>query len=518
VTDKTFKIIVFSAIVLAVFGLYFPSLQNGFVFDDEQIAINNSQVASLKNIGKAFTSCIWEPQLQTCYERTNYYRPLHTLSIMFATAVSDSPFVFHLVNIIYYIVFCWLVFILLNRLFKNRSVSVLGTAIFLFHPLHAESAMWISGLPELLMGIFAVWAFLVHDSENKKWISGFLFFLALLSKETAIALIPVLFVYDYLYKEKKINLDFLKNYIPYASFFVLYFVMRVSAIGFSKKIPFDFGVSFWEKTSAGIIAFGLYFKKIFLPWPLSPLIPIESGIDAGFWVGLVFVLFFILMIILWIPRQARNDKKSVIPAKAGIQFQKILSLGLSIYAFFLIPPLLSMFTAFTKGDLVIADRYLSFPLLGVAIIFGYFGGKIYESARGWIKPVLAVVFIAIIAFWGQQTYAQNKVWNSSQSLYERVQSTNKERGIESNKTTFNLALIYEKNGKITEANELYAKVISRAGDFPLSASQAANQLGLFYMGQGDLGAAKALFEKAIEIFPANSAPKNNLDLLKNGVK
>ena len=488
---------------MAVFGLYYPSLQNGFAYDDEQIVINNSQVASLKNIGKAFTSCIWEPHLETCFERSNYYRPLHTLSIMLTRAISDRPFVFHLINIIYYIIFCWLVFVLLNRLFKNRLTSVLGTAIFVFHPLHAENVVWISGLPDLLMGIFVILAFLVHSASwrigRRKWLAGFLFFLALLSKETAIAILPVLLIYDYLYKKKKINFAFLKTYIPYAVFFVLYLVMRISAIGFSKKIPFDFGVSVWEKISAAVIGFGLYVKKIFLPWPLSPLIPVEPTAAGSivFLSSVILILLFILAII------------SSIKAK-----KKVLSLGLAIYAFFLIPPIVSMFTAFTKGDLVIADRYLSFSLLGVAMIFGYYGTKLYQNAKGWIRPALAVVFIAIIAFWGQQTFAQNKAWSFSQGLYEHIQSTNEKRGIDSNKTSFNLALIYEKDGKTVEASELYMKIISRAGDFPLSASQAANQLGLIYAKQGDFNAAQSLFENAVQIFPYNSSARSNLDKIK----
>lgn len=527
-TDKSFKIIVFSAIVLAVFGLYWPSLQNGFVFDDEQIVINNSQVASLKNISKAFTSCIWEPHLETCYERSNYYRPLHTLSIMFTHAVSDKPFVFHLVNIAYYIVFCWLAFVLLSRLFKDRLAAVLGTLVFLFNPLHAESVMWISGLPELLMGIFAISAFLVHDSGRHYWLSGFLFFFALLSKETAIALIPVLIVYERLFKDKKI---IWKSYAWYAAFFAIYLAMRVPAIGFSKKIPFDFGVSFSDKISAAVSAFAIYFKKIFLSSPLSPVVPVEPGVAVNFFIGLVLILFFAFAI-----KHSLKSKK------------KFWGLGIAVFFFFLAPPLVGMFSAFTKGDFVVADRYLSFPLLGIAIIFGHYGSVVYERLTklvqltklsiltGFMKLVrwrfliklvasvkavqvaLPVLFLALLAFWGWQTFAQNEVWQSSRSLYEHIHKTNEARGFISDKTTLNLAVIYGEEGGTAEANNLYAKIISRAGDFPLSASQAANKLGIFYAEQGDLNNAEFFFRSAWEIFPYNSSARKNLDLLQNGVK
>jgi len=442
---------------------------------------------------------------------------------MFTRAVSDGPLVFHLVNIVYYIVFCWLTFVLLGRLFRDRLAAILGTLVFLFHPLHAESVMWISGLPELLMGIFAILAFLSHDSRRYR-LAGFLFFLALLSKETAIALIPVVIIYDSDARSGRspdpVERRGWRNYIWYVLAFAVYLVMRIPAVGLSKKIPFDFGVSFWEKASAVVSAFGLYFKKLFLPWPLSPVIPIEPGFGVEFWAGLALFIIFVSMFVYLISRQARNDKEFVILAEAGIQLRRFLGFGLLIYFFFLLPPLAAMFSAFTRGDLIIADRYLSFPLIGFAIILGYLVGEIFKKSddkkRALCYSIAPVV--AILAFWGWQTFNQNKIWASSQNLYEHIYAVNEKRGFTADKTTFNLAVIYEKNGETGKAETLYSGVISRAGDFPLSGSQAANNLGLILMRRGDLAGAESLFRKAMDIFPSNPAPKNNLDLLKNGVK
>lgn len=504
-SEPVLKTLVFVFVTVVVFGLYGPSLRNGFAYDDEPLILNNAQIASLSNIPKAFSSCIWEPHLKTCKERTNYYRPLHTLSIIFTYAASSKPFLFHLINIVYYIIFNFLVFLFVSKIFKDRLAALLGLFFFLLHPVHAEPVMWISALPELLLGIFSLLTllFYIADSERHKCLVGLFFFLALLSKETAAVLLLVVVVYDYLWRGIKLGKKAILNYLVFIAPLFLYVVLRISAIGLGKKIPFDFHVSLADKLGALIIAFGLYFKKMFLPQPFGPLVAIEapsSFSNPQFVISLIIALFLIGF-----------------ASWAVWKKKKILGLGLAIYLAYLTPALFLIFFAFVKGDFAIADRYLSLPILGISLIFGYYGAFALRSSEA-LRRFLTIIFIIIGVIFGYMVYGQNHVWNSTRSLYEYIHLSNAERGVPADSTTFSLALAYEEEGRIDKAAELYQALLSRGRDLPLQASQAANELGLIYMRGNKLVEADSFFRESLSIFPYNVAARRNIELVDKKIK
>lgn len=506
ISEPAFRVLVLAFIAILVFVLYIPSLKNGFVYDDEKLVVDNSQISSLNNVSKAFTSCIWEPHLGTCRDRTNYYRPLHTLSIMFTYALSPQPYLFHLINIIYYIIYNFLAFIFLSKILKDRLSILLGLSFFLLHPIHSEAVMWISALPELLLGIFSLSALVVYCSEirRRNWLSAFLFFLALLSKETAITVLPLIIIYDYLFKKAALDRKSALNYSPYIIFTFLYFIMRINAIGFGKKIPFTFHIPFIDKITAVILAFGLYLKKIILLSPLSPLAAIK--LPPSFWdyrviIGLIALAVFIFLAVLAVKRK-----------------KEIIGLGLSIYGLFLTPALASMLFVFVRGDLTIADRYLSLPILGASLILGYYGVFIIRLLKGsiWSFVIIFILMAAGINF-SYKVYAQNYIWNSTRTLYEHIHSVNSNRGIEADATTIGLAFDYEKNGDTEKTIRLYQGIIDRKSDLPLQASQAANNLGLIYLHGNDVSKANSLFKESLEIFPYNGAARHNLNLIQKKI-
>lgn len=500
-----FEILVFAAVIVAVFVLYGPALRDGFVYDDTALVANNPQIASLGNWTKAFSSCIWEDRLGgTCYERTKYYRPLHTLSIMFTYAISPQPLAFHLANIVYYIILNFLVFLFLYKLFRNRLAAVLGTALFLFHPVHSEPVIWISALPELLLGIFAVLAFLAHISEwrGKNWWSAGFFFLALLSKETAVVIPLILIAYDYFWRGENLGRGKLNEYAPHLILAAYYFILRVWAIGLAEKQPYIFpGPSLADKLAASVTALGIYVQKVFYPWPLSSLIDISQarfGFNPAFVFGAVVLIVLVGVAVLTVVKRYR-----------------VAGLGVATYILFLAVPLAALvFTANLRSEFIVADRYLFMPLLGVVIIFGYYLALLIRKSRWPVRGLVFLVLAVVTFASAREIYAQDTVWRSYQSLTGYLHEVNAARGVPAVQTDFSRAVDYEQSGDLNQAIRLDQAIIARGGDFPLTASLAANHLGLiYYHYYRNTDKARYFFNEALKFYPESTVVKRNLDVL-----
>ena len=67
-----------------------------------------------------------------------------------------NPITYHVSNIVYYLIYCSLVYAMCLRLFSDRFLSLAIALIFTAHPVHTEGVAYISGREDLLGGIFAV--------------------------------------------------------------------------------------------------------------------------------------------------------------------------------------------------------------------------------------------------------------------------------------------------------------------------------------------------------------------------
>src|SRR5262249_23415764 len=85
---------------------------------------------------------------------------------------------------------------LLSKLVPSRPAACIGALLFALHPVQAETVGWMSGLKDLLCGLFGVialssWIDFARGSRRSFLAATSAFLLALLSKPSAVAL-PVL--------------------------------------------------------------------------------------------------------------------------------------------------------------------------------------------------------------------------------------------------------------------------------------------------------------------------------------
>ncbi len=192
--------------------LYYVTFSFGYVLDDLIVITGNSFTQ------KGFAG-IWE--ILSTESFSGYfgeqkdllqgarYRPLSIVTFAMEQSIfNGSPGVSHFINALLYGVNGWLLYRVLHRLFPSKqdrwwwSVAIIGTLIYMVHPIHTEAVANIKGRDEIMTFSLslATILWLIKWDEKKKWVYAgaacFTFFLGLLSKENAItflAIIPVIF-------------------------------------------------------------------------------------------------------------------------------------------------------------------------------------------------------------------------------------------------------------------------------------------------------------------------------------
>src|SRR5262249_26136955 len=177
-------------------------LGNRYAFDDTDQVLDNSFIISLGNPPAAFTHTVWSFFTEKIgASNDNYYRPLFTSLFTINYAVfGTAAWGWHLVNLLIHAACALFAFMVCRRLTGRDTVAVTAPALFSVHPVQAESVAWISGITDPLMGLFLLPAVYFYVRFRQEGRASFmaaslgLFFLALLSKETAVAL-PLLVAY-----------------------------------------------------------------------------------------------------------------------------------------------------------------------------------------------------------------------------------------------------------------------------------------------------------------------------------
>lgn len=196
--------------------LFFNTLQNQFVFDDESVVQGNESIQSLSSIPKYFTA-------DEGFHKVigKYYRPIvsSTYAIDYALWKLD-PYGFHITNVIIHIIACLFLFALLYEIFKESKygliASLAGTLIFLAHPIHTEAVSWVSGRTDSMVTVFFFASFLyyvkyVKSREDKKskddpgrmlmW-SLIFYSVGLLCKEMIVTMPVVIILFDLCIEER----------------------------------------------------------------------------------------------------------------------------------------------------------------------------------------------------------------------------------------------------------------------------------------------------------------------------
>jgi tetratricopeptide (TPR) repeat protein len=170
--------------------VYANSLFNSFTMDDELYILRNPQVTQHS------ARLLFHPNAAS-----NVYRPLTFFTFaMNWIAAGYKPLGYHVINLLLHIAVVLLLFFVLRNILEGSAnyelVCFAAALLFAVHPLHTEAVSSVVGRSELLAAGLLLAAWLCH-LEDRHVSSLVCVALALLSKESAIGLLPLVAAGDY---------------------------------------------------------------------------------------------------------------------------------------------------------------------------------------------------------------------------------------------------------------------------------------------------------------------------------
>lgn len=504
---------------------------NGFVYDDHSQIQFNPYVHSFKHVGELFRNSIAVQHGKQAW--ANSYRPLVNLNFLTCFELFGySPYGYHLVNIFLHLIVVSLIFVLTSKLLSNDWLGLFAAAMFALHPIHTEPVAWIDGISDPLFSVFyllAFWFYLRIGQEPMQ--TGiqlrigmiFSFFLALLSKETAMNFPVLVTLYEHLYSPDCAQTNWWRKLSRYGWIWVthgLYLVVRVNVLGTFSPPPMHPAMSRREIFFSALALIGQYGKALVWPLPLVAFAPFRASASfrdayvlGG---GLVCCASAIAFVCLW--KRAR-----------------IYSFAF-LWMFLNIAPALN---ARWMAANVYAERYLYMPSLGFCWLVA--GSLLWlwhkaESRAVFARGALAggSVLLAFLAC--HEIVVRNRDWKDDQSL---ILSILKARPDAANARSDYGAMLWF-NGSREEAEKQWlvalqykpdtVEVLSNLGMARLEENrypeaiaylQHAIQLqsrfatphihlGRVYLAEGKPADAEAEFLRAVDIYPADVQARKSL--------
>lgn len=396
--------------------VYSQVVSYGFVWDDLSIFIDNS---GLRTAG-------WEKViLQPLSISTNYFRPLALAMLAMELQWFDvSPVVMHAMNLLVFALNVWLVIFITSRLAsrllpdgRGELAGLLAGALYASHPVLVEPVSWISCRFDLLMTFFSllgIFCFLTSKKDSTRVLSVSLsFLLAAFSKESAAVFPPLLLCLIFAMEAKEQGFSallavFRRHLALFAALFgcgLLYLFIRHSVIGYLMVADFmlDPGNALQHLLLTGK-SFYWYLRLIFFPFVgSSPYHEADTPIalsDLEGWAGIVS-LVLLPTAVFYLSR--KPDLRSL----AWL----ILGWGVTML------PYLHIIQPMTMGKNIVQERFLTFPMVMIAITFGVVSARFLGGEKRRVYLLLAAIWIGMA---GLVAKLNSSFWANEVSLWTWV--------------------------------------------------------------------------------------------------
>jgi hypothetical protein len=404
---------------LAAAAAFLPTLSAGFVWDDypTQKTALPAYPSFAAGFGAQGAGTRW------------IYRPIATCLALAAYRANEALFgqsdpsrpedrveprrarLPHAISLMLHAVNSGLVLLLVRRCLRWRqgadAGALLGGLLFALHPAHAENVAWVAAVADSLAAFFLLTSLLAAlkalDSGFARWhvLSGSLYLLALLSKESAVAGILLLPIWLLMCQGRAgTNVgrrDLGPPMISYAAAFATYLTLRIAVGG---GLPGEAAIPISVALSSKLLAaIGFYVRKLFFPWPPTPFVaqfPASGATAAS------LIAAFALVI------------PSVRAWRSG---DRLYLLCGGWFAVAVAPFLLTLGESPTRT--VAAERYLYIPSISLALAAG---GLAASLAGTRYRRTLGGAYCALLLVLGVSCWRASAPWSSSLSLWRHVTS------------------------------------------------------------------------------------------------
>lgn len=134
-------------IFLTVIAVYLPSLQNRYIWDDDQYVTKNPSLRTVGGLADVWVKPTASPQYYPLVF-TTFWIEFHLWGL--------NPIGYHLDNVLLHGISCWLLLGLLRRL--GVAGAGWATVLFAVHPVMIESVAWITERKNVLSAALTLWA------------------------------------------------------------------------------------------------------------------------------------------------------------------------------------------------------------------------------------------------------------------------------------------------------------------------------------------------------------------------
>lgn len=480
-------------LIIAVFLVYGNAFFNGLSRDDMAIFQALQSVPPSNNFPELCHKL--ETVLESSYQ-SGFWRPLTYVSFVIDQKIwGPDPFGFHATNIFLHAGVVVVLFMLCARLLASAHLGFMIALLYAIHPVHFEAVGFIHNRSDILCLFFLLSSLYGLDAYSRKkgrvllaeeipgvwYFVGSLasFFLALLSKETAVVFPLIAFVYMFLFLRNYERSGALKMGLSFLGVLAIYLSLRVLVLGEVIQAERVWGFynfppgegAFWPLATA-LKLVGMYFAFLmnsFNPfdfcadYALKPIASLLYGEALSG--GLIILILFYLLIRL---------RKTLPFLSLAIVWFLVTYLPISN-----IVPIGNLFS----------QRYMYIPSVGFFVLLGFGFGKLLENKES--QKLIAIFLILLIIFWSRSTILRNQYYRDDISLWFYTAK----HPLASPRAHLVLGQYYIKAGNLNLAKEeLEASLNKNSGYVP-----ALMMLGYIYKQQGNISEAEKRFSRAAMI-------------------
>lgn len=464
------ELLVFGILALCAASLYANTLFNGFVFDDTEQVLDNPYVQSFRYIRQIFTSGVWSFNGPV---NSNYYRPMMSLGFLVSYKLFGRvPFGFHLINVALHLGVICALFILTERMFRERGLAFWTTVIFALHPIHTESVAWISGITDLELTFFYLLTFFLflqvarpagQASRRTRLAMLASFALAALSKEPALTLPLLATIYEHFFREDRRETTWLQKMARYDLLWfaaAVYLLVRIRLLGAFAPGRNPETLTPIQTALSAMALFGLYLGKLLYPVHLCAWYVFHKSTSLLDWRVLVggggLLACIALFIIVW--RRAR-------PLAFGLVW--------------LLITLLPVMNANWVGQSAFAERYLYLPSIGFCWLLAGGGLRLWKCLshfRVAYRNSFAVCLGVLGVLCSVRIVTRNRQWHDNLTFYVRTLAASPDAYYLRN----NLGSVYAELGRDKDAEREWREVLRTHPDHAI----ALGNLGMLYADHG----------------------------------
>ena len=461
-TVKTIRII-----FIVGFVVFSNMLFNGFVADDILYILNNPQIHQF-NLITSFE--------ENSFNGAGQYRPIAVIYFSFLYYLfGNSPFFYHLSQIVLQVICTVLLFIFLKR-FLYDWLALCAVLIFLVHPMQAESVSYISQTGNLLfssLGLFSLLS-LTRRKISKKMlcISFFSLLLAMLTKETGILFVLLILIYNIIFNPKQ----FLRLFICSLLIFILYGLIRlgIGHIGLETRLltPIAELSLPLRLINAPLIIF--YYLNTFT-------FPLKLAMDQQWTISSISFSSFYLPLLI-------DSIFFILIAVSGLFIFYHQRKNFKMYCFFLVWFIIGLLfhLQIFPLDHTVFNTWFYLPMMGLLGLLGILSQAIIDKNPAY-KIIFITLIVILITALSLRTIVRNTNWIDAITLYNHDIKITNNYEIEDS-----LGMEYLKSGDITTAvKHLQKSVDFRPYEYNLQ------HLGLAYQALKNQQKAKLYLKMAL---------------------